>query len=230
VYKGGDGDVQVFDIRYPWGRKMRLVNVYDQLRQEGGVRSQGRPAQTARLSDTMEQEKILLGGDWNAHSDRWDPQCRPKRDANFFENLLDEYDLIDVTVGEGTHSNTRNGETSGSHIYFFITKASMADRLQTSTDLTTTSAHAVVCAQLRWDEGEGVKVSQTITGWDIDGLKSKEEEENYKKAQKEWKDKSSRDPFWMRRAAGMNYKERLSGYSGILLTISIDAARKLRCV
>jgi len=57
VDKGGDGDVQVFDIRYPSGRKMRLVNVYDQLRQEGGVRSQGRPAQTARWSEIMEQER-----------------------------------------------------------------------------------------------------------------------------------------------------------------------------
>jgi len=47
VDKGGDGGVQVFDIKYPSGRKMRFVNVYDQLRQKGGVRSQGRPAQTA---------------------------------------------------------------------------------------------------------------------------------------------------------------------------------------
>jgi len=67
VNKGGDGDVQVFDIKYPTGRKMRLVNVYEQLRQERGVRSQGRPAQTARWREIMEQEKILLGGDWNAH-------------------------------------------------------------------------------------------------------------------------------------------------------------------
>jgi len=78
VDKGGDGDVQEFDIKYPSGRKMRLVNVYDQLRQAEGVRSHGRPARTARWSETMEQEKILLGGDWNAYSDRWDPQCPPK--------------------------------------------------------------------------------------------------------------------------------------------------------
>jgi len=110
------------------------------------------------------------------------------------ENLRDEYDLIDVTDGEETHSNTTNGETSKSRIDFFITKARMADRLETSTDLATTSDHAIVCAQLRWDEGEGVKVSRKITGWDIDGLKSKEEEENYKKAKKEWEDKSSKRP------------------------------------
>ena len=107
---------------------------------------------------------------------------------------MDEYELIDVTDGEDTDSNTRTGETSGSHIDYFITRASMADRLETSTDLATTSDHAIVCAQLRWDEGEGAKVSRTITGWDTDGLKLKEEEENYIKAQKEWKDKSSKRP------------------------------------
>jgi len=63
VDMGGDGDVQVFDIKYPSGRKMRLVNVYDQLRQEGGLRSQGRLAQMARWSEIMEQENILLRGD-----------------------------------------------------------------------------------------------------------------------------------------------------------------------
>ena len=138
VDKGGEGDVQVFDIKYLSGRKMRLVNVYDQLRQEGGVRSQGRPAQTARWSEIMEWEKILLGADWTARSDRWDPQFPPKRDPNLLENLMDEYDLIDVTDGEETHTNTRNGETSESLIGFFITKILMADRLQISTDLATT--------------------------------------------------------------------------------------------
>jgi len=185
----------VFDIRYPSGRKMGLVNVYDQLRQEGGLRSQGRPAQTARWREIMEQEKILLGGDWNTHSDRWDPMCPPKRDANFLEYFMDQYDLIDVMDGEETHTNMRNGEISGSLIDFSISKALMADRLETSTDLATTSDHTSVCAQSRWDEGERVKVSRKITGWDINGLKSKEEEENYKKAQKDWKDKSLKRPI-----------------------------------
>ena len=51
-----------------------------------------------------------------------------------------------------------------------------------------------MCAQLRWDEGEEVKVSRKVTGWDIDGLKSEEEKENYEKAQKQWRDKSSKSP------------------------------------
>jgi len=195
VDMGGDGDVQVFDIKYPSGREMRLVNVYDQLRQEGGVRSQGRPAQTARWRDIMGRNNILIGGDWNAHSDRWDPECPPKRDEVFLTNLMDEYDLTDVTDGEATHTSTRNGEESRSLIDFFITKAGMADKLEIATDLATTSDHAIVCAHLRWDEGEGAKVSRKVTGWDIDGLKSEEEKENYQKAKKYWKDKSSERPI-----------------------------------
>jgi len=150
----------------------------------------------------MGQEKILMGGDWNAHSDRWDPQCPLKRDVNLLDNLMDEYDLIEVTDGEETHTNMRKGDTSGLCIDFFNTKASIGDRLDTSTYLATTSDHAIVCAHLRWDEGEDVKVLRKVTGWDIDGLKLKEEEENYKKAQKDWKNKSLKSPILDEKSSG----------------------------
>jgi len=195
VDMGGDGDVQVFDIKYPSGREMRLVNVYDQLRQVERVRNQGRLAQTARWTEIMGQNKILLGGDWNAHSDRWDPECPPKRDEVFLTNLMNEYNLTDVTDGEATHTNTRNGEISRSLIDFFITKAGMADNLEIATDLATTSDHVIVYAHLRWGEGEEVKVLRKVTGWDIDRLKSEEEKENYNKAKKYWEDKSSMRPI-----------------------------------
>jgi hypothetical protein len=67
----------------------------------------------------------------------------------------------------------------------------MADCLEIATDLATTSDHVVLCAHLRWDEGEGAKLSRKVTGWDIDRLKSEEEKENYEKAKTYWKDKSS---------------------------------------
>jgi hypothetical protein len=141
----------------------------------------------------MGRNKILLEGDWNAHSNRWDPECPPKRDEVFLTNLMNEYDLTEVTDGEATHMSTRNGEISSSLIDFFITKAGMANNLEIATDLATTLDHAIVCAHLKWDEGEGVKVSRKVTGWDIDGLKS--EKENYEKAQKYWRDKSSKRPI-----------------------------------
>jgi len=90
----------------------------------------------------------LVGGDWNAHSDRWDLQCPPKRDEGFLENVMDEYDLMDVTDGEATHTNRRNSETSELLIDFFIMKTSMLDMLEISTELTTTSDHTIACALL----------------------------------------------------------------------------------
>ena len=39
--KRGEQDVQVFHVKYPLGRKMRLVNVFDQLPQVERVRGQG---------------------------------------------------------------------------------------------------------------------------------------------------------------------------------------------
>ena len=195
----------MFDVKYRSGREMRLVNVYDQLRQGKGVKSQGRPAQTARWREIMEREKILLGGDWNTHSDRWDPECPPRRDANVLENLMDEYNLLDVTDGEGTHSSERQGEISKSLIDFFLTKTSMVDSLEISIDLTTTSDHALVFAHLRWDEGEEVKVWRTVMGWNIDGLKSKED--NFKKAQQYWKDKSSERPVLDETSSGEDFQK-----------------------
>jgi hypothetical protein len=59
VERGGEGDVQVFDVECTLGRTMRMVNFYDQLRQVEGVRSQGRPAQTARWDEIMRARKIL---------------------------------------------------------------------------------------------------------------------------------------------------------------------------
>jgi len=97
---------------------------------------------------------------------------------------MNEYDLIDVTDGEETYINMRTGETLGSLDDCFVTQATVADRLETSTDLATTSDHSIVCAHFRWDKGEGVTESRKITGWDIDGLKSKEEEQICKQAQK----------------------------------------------
>jgi uncharacterized protein involved in tolerance to divalent cations len=148
----------------------------------------------------MGARKILLGGDWNAHIDRWDPQCSLRRDEVFLTNLMDTNGLTDVTDGEATHVTNKNGVVSTSLIDFCITNHELVNGLEISTDLTTTSDHAVVRAQLRWDEGEGVKVSRKITGWDIDGLK--EEEKCYKKAQKQWEEKSRSRPILNENSSG----------------------------
>ena len=96
----------------------------------------------------------------------------------------------------------KKGEVSKSLIDFFIMKTFVADRLEISTELTTTSDHTLVFAYSRWDKREGVKVSRKVTGWDIDGLKSEEEKENIEKAQKYWRDKSSKRPVLDENSSG----------------------------
>jgi hypothetical protein len=75
----------------------------------------------------MEREKILVGGDWNAHSDRWNPRCQPRNDVTFVENLMNEYGLVGVADQEATWFGNRNGEAPASLIDIFTTKAAMAD-------------------------------------------------------------------------------------------------------
>jgi hypothetical protein len=121
---------------------------------------------------------------------------------------------MNITDGEETHIYTRNGETSGSLIDFFITKASMADNLVIDTDWATTSDHTIVCAHVRWDEGEGAKRSRKITGWNIDGLRGETEEEKqkFKKYKNSGWIEVQRCQRWMKRAIRKIYKGKLTGF------------------
>jgi len=62
------------------------------------------------------------------------------------------------------------------------------------------------------------------------GLSERRKKKIIKKHKKSGRIRVQRDPFWMRRAPGMSYRERLSGYSGTLLIISIGAVKKLKFV
>jgi len=81
---------------------------------------------------------------------------------------------MDVMDGEVTYMKLRNVETSESLMDFFVTIVSMANRSEIWTVLAFTSDYVIVCAQLRCDNGNRIKVSRTIIGWDIDGLKHEE--------------------------------------------------------
>ena len=86
------------------------------------MRSQRRLAQTAKWEHIIGLNKILDGGDWNAHSDRWDPRCRPRRDYDFVETVMDEQVLINDTDQEPTDTCMRNSEIMESRIDCFVIK------------------------------------------------------------------------------------------------------------
>jgi len=77
---------------------------------------------------------------------------------------MDVYNFTDVADGQAIQTNARHGEVSRSLIDLIKIKPQMADISEISTDDATTSDHGMVCAHIRWDEGEGAKVSRKVTG------------------------------------------------------------------
>jgi endonuclease/exonuclease/phosphatase family metal-dependent hydrolase len=82
------GDIMVLDITTDTGRKIRVVNVYDQ--QEKGRNTATRPAQMVNWNNIM-NDKTIVSGDFNSHSQRWDPNCRCERDATFWNDWSENF-------------------------------------------------------------------------------------------------------------------------------------------
>jgi hypothetical protein len=99
--KGAGGDIQVLDMQQRGQRQVRVVNVYDALRQSDKTR----PARYADWAHIINANTILAG-DCNAHSPRWNPQCTTSTDHLFLEGLMDDHDLRYVGDGQETHRQT----------------------------------------------------------------------------------------------------------------------------
>ena len=91
-----EGDVQVISAtrRNGKGIPFRAVNAYFQsvLGRGGGPR----PARRAQWDFLLEETSTLpcvIGGDFNAHSPRWNNRCRIRQNATFLEDLIDQYTL-----------------------------------------------------------------------------------------------------------------------------------------
>jgi endonuclease/exonuclease/phosphatase family metal-dependent hydrolase len=69
------GDLMVLDVTTETGRKIRVVNLYDQ--QEKGRNTATRPARMVNWNNIMNDNAIVCG-DFNSHSQRWDPNCHRK--------------------------------------------------------------------------------------------------------------------------------------------------------
>jgi hypothetical protein len=182
---GGDGDVQAFDIVDKKGKKVRLVNVYDQLYQKDNTRSTTRPARSADWEKIMNARNVVLCGDWNAHSKEWNERCTHRRDATFLENLIQMHDLQVMNDEEDTYHATREGKNIGSKIDITLAKGEVSRDLTAETltddDSATLSDHMMI--QVRWGgDSQGARTSSKITGWDIDKM----EEEDLKEAKELW--------------------------------------------
>jgi hypothetical protein len=98
----------VLDVTTETGRKIRVVNLYDQ--QEKGRNTATRPARMANWNNIM-NDQTIVSGDFNSHSQRWDPNCRPERDATFWKDWSENFLMQLGNDGQCTREGS-NGRKS----------------------------------------------------------------------------------------------------------------------
>jgi len=92
---------------------IRIVNIYDQRTREAG----DRPARRLSWQKIIRQGGggTVLAGDFNAHSQPWDPRCIERRDAAYWEDIINEHGLVIGNDDQPTYHWTRN-ESEGESI------------------------------------------------------------------------------------------------------------------
>jgi len=88
----------VLEVARPGQEKVTLVNVYDQRR------GTERPAQKAGWKKILARDRVIVAGDMNAHSGIWNPRAKARRNAAFWEELIEQYDLVVWNSEEATRA------------------------------------------------------------------------------------------------------------------------------
>jgi hypothetical protein len=96
--RGANEDIIPTDVRRRGERIMRIVNVTDQMNTHSGER----PAQKLNWQRVIWQGRTVHTGDFNAHGIQWDQWCQVRRDAAFWEDVIDENGLESRNDGEDT--------------------------------------------------------------------------------------------------------------------------------
>jgi hypothetical protein len=170
--------LQVLEVK-SGQREVTLVNVYD------GKREGQRPAQRGDWGKIMGgAKKVIVAGDMNAHSKMWNPKTKKRRNATFWEGIVEEYGLVIWNSEEGT----RVGPNTDSVSIIDLTLSSPDLELNWSLrgEESTGSDHEVICWEILGGKTPGGDV---VTGWDISGWqpggKSGEEKEKAERRRRE---------------------------------------------
>jgi hypothetical protein len=101
--EGSKGDVQILTASIKGQKSVRLVNVYSQKVIE-------RPAELVSWDRiiTGRGGHTIICGDFNAHSPRWNPHCTERRNADFLESIIDQYELTVLNDETTTCSTPRS--------------------------------------------------------------------------------------------------------------------------
>src|SRR5271154_29236 len=162
-------------------RRTRLINVYDN--QIGlGTCYKGESNQSWRAIEdiswnTLLRGRVVLLGDFNAHSPAWNPLVTQRKDAGPLEQIIEDYDLI---LNNEPGAITRPGKEGGSRgsiidLTFTTTDLGPLDLWAIDTEWPTPSDHELIVLEWADIEDTPIKPNKSeITGWDINKLKQDE--------------------------------------------------------
>jgi len=177
---GTANHVQVVEVTPPGGKSIIIANVYD--RHAGSENN--RPAQRAGWGEIARHRRVVIAGDMNAHSKLWNPRTTRPRNNAFWEQLIEENDLVVWNSEE----EMRMG--AGADIYSIIdlTLSSSEVELNWSMGPATGSDHKLLQWEVLGAARHGDATSTETTGWDISGWepRGKEEEEEANAAAAKW--------------------------------------------
>jgi hypothetical protein len=162
-------------------RKTRLINCYDNrigpnTTYSGEIDSNRRAIEDVNW-DQLIQGRIILLGDFNAHSPLWNPLISTKIDAGPLEEIIEKYDLIlNNEPGVITRPNARKNQ-SIIDLTFTSTAIGLLNSWTIEEEFSTPSDHELIV--LEWADLEFNQFrskNQEITGWNIQKLQSDEKQ------------------------------------------------------
>ncbi len=156
------------------GRKMRVVNVYDNrvgrgCTWDGGIR------RTRRALEDIDWEpiirgRVLIAGDINAHSPVWNPHCHRRQNAFVLEELIDKFSLL-INNEPGRPTRPASQGVLVIDLALSIVELGLLTLWEIPEEHPSLSDHELIL--LRWKDAD-IGLSQPkmgrATGWDIQGL------------------------------------------------------------
>jgi len=175
--RGANDDVIATDVRRRGEKIMRIVNIYDQKDAWSGER----PARKLDCQRVLPQDSTVLGGDFNAHSKRWDPRCQVQRDVTFWESVIDENGLEIRNDGRPTHHWTREDQEGESVIDLALANRPIVRWTILADDHATGSDHEAIEWEVGVDRQEEAD-HERVVGWNLAAMM----EEDGEAAEKLW--------------------------------------------
>jgi len=157
---------QGVEVTLPNGELIVVANLYDRHT----MMETDRPAQKAAWGEIAKQKRVIIAGDMNTYSKMWNPKAEYRRKAGFWENLIEEEELLVWNNEEAT----RSGPGAHNHSIIDLTLSSPNIELNWSIlgNQATGSDHELIAWEVLAKEGEitgGGGTSTEVTGWDIRG-------------------------------------------------------------